>query len=128
MTLHTTLEAMPQKLAGRVTNSLSAVVNLLIVGGVEVEAIVDTGFDATLTLPSEVVEKLGLPFVMHVEARLAGGVKQLVDIVSAQIEWLGEVRRIDVLVMPACLLGAELLNGTRLTIDYEEGTVLIEKK
>lgn len=127
MTPHITLEAMPQKLAGRVTSLLSPVVNLPLIGGVEVEAIVDTGFDATLTLPSEVVDKLGLPFVMRVEARLARGVKQLVNIVSAQIEWLGEVRHIDVVVMPACLIGAELLNGTRLTIDYEAGTVLIEK-
>lgn len=90
-------------------------------------AIVDTGFDGSLILPSAEVEELGLPFLWREVCVLADGTKNEADIVSAQVEWLGEVRRLEVVVMETCLIGTRLLAGTRLMIDYEAGTVLIEK-
>lgn len=126
MTPPTISEAMPQEIRGEVTAAREAVVPVRIIGGVEVEAVIDTGFDSMLTLPAEIVAELGLPFIMTVPCRLAGGVRQVADLVSAQIEWLGEVRRVDAVVLPDCLIGTELLEGACLTIDYERHTVLIE--
>jgi clan AA aspartic protease len=117
------------KVNGRLTEkSLEALVCLQVIGGVEIEAIIDTGFTGALMLPEEIVEELGLPWVAFEKCFLAGNVEDEADLVSAQVEWLGEVRRVDVIVKPGYLIGTQLLAGTRLTIDYDEGTVLIEKK
>lgn len=124
----TLLEAVSNSLIGKVSDRLEASVSLRIIGGLEVTAIVDTGFDGSLILPSAAVEELGLPFLWREFCVLADGTKSEAGVVSAQVEWLGEVRRIEVVVMETCLVGTQLLAGTRLTIDYEAGSVLIEKK
>jgi hypothetical protein len=59
---------------------------------------------------------------------LAGNVEDSADLFSVQVEWLGEVKRVDVIAKSGFLIGTQLLEGTRLTIDYEEKTFLIEKK
>ncbi len=115
------------KVSGRLTESLEACVRLRLIGGVEVEVIVDTGFTGALLLPEEIVEALGLPFIGFEKCFLAGNVEDEADLFSAQVEWLGEVRRVDVIAKPGFLIGTQLLAGTRLTIDYAERTVLIAK-
>lgn len=117
--------------AGRVNDGPEPVVTVRLVGGprgtVEVECVVDTGFTGALVLPRSVVEQLGLPVVTHEEIQLVGGVRDTADIALAQVHWLGEVRRVDVIVKEAYLVGAALLAGARLTVDYAAGTVLIER-
>jgi len=117
--------------AGRVNEAPEPVVTVRLVGGLagdlEVECVVDTGFTGALVLPRAVVEQLGRPVVTHEEFRMVGGARDSADIALAQVHWLGEVRRVDVIVKEAYLLGAALLAGTRLTVDYDAGTVLIER-
>lgn len=116
---------------GRVNEAPEPLITLRLVGGVagdvEVECVVDTGFTGSLVLPRAVVDQLGLPIVTHEEFRMVGGVRDSADIALAQVHWLGEVRRVDVIVKEAYLVGAALLAGTRLTVDYAAGTVLIER-
>jgi clan AA aspartic protease len=116
---------------GRVNDVPEPVVTLQLVGGVagdiEVECVVDTGFTGALVLPRAVVDQLGLPIVTHEEFRMVGGMCDSADIALAQVHWLGEVRRVDVIVKEAYLVGAALLAGARLTVDYAVGTVLIEQ-
>ena len=118
-------------IAGRVNDVSEPVIALQLVGGAagdaEVECVVDTGFTGALVLPRAVVDQLGLPIVTHEEFRMVGGVRDSADIVLAQVHWLGEVRRVDVIVKEAYLVGAALLAGARLTVDYAAGTVLIEQ-
>ena len=116
---------------GRVDDVPEPVVTLQLVGGVagdvEVECVVDTGFTGALVLPRVVVDRLALPIVTHEEFRMVGGVRDSADIALAQVHWLGEVRRVDVIVKEAYPVGAALLAGARLTVDYAAGTVLIEQ-
>jgi clan AA aspartic protease len=118
-------------IAGRVNEAPEPVVSVRLVGGpvgeLEVECVVDTGFTGALVLPRTVVEQLGLPVITHEEFRMVGGARDSADIALAQVHWLGEVRRVDVIVKEAYLVGAALLAGARLTVDYGAGTVLIER-
>ena len=58
---------------------------------------------------------------------MIGGAQDSGDVALAQIEWLGEVRRVDVILKDAFLLGTALLDGTRLFIDYANRTMRIDK-
>jgi clan AA aspartic protease len=119
-------------IVGRINEAPEPVVTLRLVGGpsgeFEVECVVDTGFTGALVLPRAVIEQLSLPVVTHEEFSMVGGVRDSADVALAQVHWLGEIRRVDVIVKDAHLVGAALLAGTRLTVDYAAGTVLIERK
>src|SRR5947207_15511858 len=80
----------------------------------EVEAIVDTGYTASLTLPSGLIAALGLRWQMMDTARLADGSKCIFRVFEATVLWDGRVRRI--LVDEA---DADPLVGMRLLKDYE---------
>ncbi len=78
------------------------------------EAILDTGFNGSLTLPSEVIARLQLPWRTRGSAELADGSEESFDIYSATIIWHGSPRPIlvsSVETMP--------LLGMRLLADYD---------
>lgn len=116
---------------GRVNECLEALVTVRIIGGlggdVEVECVVDTAFNGSLVLPREVIERLGLPILFHEKVGMVGGEETSADYTLAQIEWLGVVRRVDIIVKEDRLLGNELLAGTQLIIDYVGRTLRIER-
>lgn len=119
-------------LAGSVNDRLEAVVAVRLVGGpdgwTEVECVVDTGFiGAALVLPRDVIESLGLVINGHEQFDMVGGARASADITVGQVEWLGEVRSVLVIVGEAYLVGSHLLEGTRLTIDYVQRTVTVER-
>lgn len=116
---------------GSVNEAREPTVRVRLIGGVagdvEIECVVDTGFIGALVLPREIVGRLALPVVGHEEFRMVGDARDSADVALAQVDWLGEVRRVDVIVKEGRLLGSTLLAGTRLTVDYAAGTVLIER-
>lgn len=119
-------------LAGRINERLEPIVTVRLVGGpagwTEVECVVDTGFiGAALVLPQDIVEELGLAIIGHEEFEMVGGVRASADVAIGQVEWLGEVRRVSVIVSESYLIGSRLLDGTRLTVDYASRTVSIER-
>ncbi len=61
---------------------------------VEIEAVLDTGFTGSLTLPAAVIEKLGLPWRTRGSALLANGDRDHFDIHAATILWDGKPRKI----------------------------------
>lgn len=105
---------------GRVFASRDALVSIRISGGEQVECLIDTGFDGGLVLPRALTERFALPIVATERVRLAGGVEIVVDIARADVEWLGIVRPVEVIVGDGddLLLGTGLLAGAVLTIDY----------
>jgi clan AA aspartic protease len=113
-------------IAGRVNERLEAVVAVRLVAGAEVECLVDTGFSGALVLPQELVERLGLP-VFGYEDRLemVGGAETSAALALAQIEWLGEVRSVAVIVKDDFLVGTQLLEDAKPAIDYPERTLTI---
>ena len=96
----------------------------------EFEAVVDTGFNGYLTLPTLLMEDLELPVVGDGEAVLADGSEAVFDVYGVTVLWDGQPIYVEtgaVGVDP--LVGMALLDGHNLNIDVENGgRVLIQVK
>jgi clan AA aspartic protease len=115
---------------GNVNEALEARVHIRLIGPagtLEVECIVDTGFNGGLVLPAATVSQLGLSIISHEVFSMVGNEQSSADVTLAQVEWLGELREVDVIVREDQLVGTALLADARLTVDYVGLTVLIEK-
>jgi len=78
----------------------------------EVEAILDTGFTGSLTLPPVLITNLGLSWRSRANAVLANGIVEQFDISAATVLWDGKPRQILVdATDTAPLLGMALLEG-----------------
>ena len=99
-------------------------------GAVEsVEAVLDTGFGGDLTLPSDVVERLGLKFVNRGSLILAGDQQLDASVYKGFVKWFGLEREIYVIAAEGQpLLGMTLLAGCKVTIRVRPGgDALIEE-
>ena len=91
----------------------------------EVEAVVDTGFGGSLTLPPYLVAELGLPFSVRGIALLGDGSRSPFDAYEGMVLWDGQPRRVSVEVADTePLLGMSLMGGNELTIEVMEGGVV----
>ena len=117
---------MPQE-SGSVATSREARVPVRLASGETIECLVDTGFDGALMLPRRFVERLKLPVVGRLVFQVAGGTRINADIALAEVEWLAEQRIFEVVVGEGedSLIGTEMLDGTKLTINYAALTVTI---
>ena len=88
----------------------------------EVEAIIDTGFDGWLSLPSSLVVRLGLVWRRRGRALLADGSESVFDIYEATVDWDGRARRIPVDEAETFpLVGMSLLEGYELKVQVQRG-------
>jgi clan AA aspartic protease len=106
---------------GVVNARREAVVRLRVRGpgnsGLEVDAIVDSGFTASLTLPVATVAALGLARQSGSGAVMADGTVRHFDIYAAEVSWEGGWRPVLVSVIGAeALIGMRLLAGSELRI------------
>jgi clan AA aspartic protease len=62
----------------------------------EIDALLDTGFNGFLTLPSALVASLGYPWVCDEEATLADGSTQQLTVHAGKVIWDGQLREIEV--------------------------------
>jgi clan AA aspartic protease len=111
---------------GVVNARREAVVQLRLRGptGIEtqVDALIDSGFTASLALPALVVSTMGLLRQSSGSAMLADGSIRPFDICAAEVQWDGAWK--SVLVYEAgdeALLGMRLLADHRLIIDVVPG-------
>ena len=85
-------------IAGQVNASLEAIVRIPLLdldGNTrEIEAVVDTGFSGSLTLPSALIADLGLPWRTRASVTLANGDEELCDVHDGIIVWDGRPRLI----------------------------------
>jgi clan AA aspartic protease len=87
-----------------------------------IEAIIDTGYSGSLTLSASVIADLDLPFAGYRRGMLADGSVTILDVYLGQVVWYGQ--RKEILVASsggAALVGMQLLEGSRLTVDVIEG-------
>jgi clan AA aspartic protease len=93
------------------------------------DAVIDTGFDGWLSLPSEVIARLRLPWRRRGRALLADGSETIFDIYEANVIWDRRPCRVSVDEANAIpLVGMRLLSGYKLTIDVREaGQVAIKR-
>lgn len=96
---------------------------------VEIECVIDTGFEGFLTLPSSVIAALGLPYLININANLANNSSVETDVYLATVVWNGVERNIAALAMGRRpLIGTALLEDYHLSIDFcEGGTVLVDE-
>jgi len=97
--------------------------------GVEIECVIDTGFEGFLTLPLSVIVDLGLPYLISINANLANNSSVETDVYLATILWNSVERNVAVLAMGRRpLIGTALLENYHLSIDFcEGGTVLVDE-
>lgn len=95
----------------------------------EVETVVDTGFDGELALPSELVQRLGHPYLGSTAATLANGSVVRLDYHEGRLLWHGRERAVAVLASGGDpLVGVGLLRGSPLQIDVVPGgSVVVEE-
>jgi clan AA aspartic protease len=95
----------------------------------EVEAVIDTGFTASLTLLPDFIQALGLRWQTVDRVMLADGSQCIVDVFEAKILWDGKVRQILVDEANADpLVGMRLLKGHELKMAVRHrGKVTIQR-
>jgi len=90
-----------------------------------VEAIVDTGFNGFLTLPSALIGALGLPWLFRQQGQLADGSFQVLDVFAATLLWDGQRRTVEVEALDAQpLVGMALMRGHELRVHVTPGGVV----
>jgi clan AA aspartic protease len=114
---------------GVVNARLEAVVRLRIRGPggavADVEAIIDTGFGSSLTLPPGLMAALGLARQSGGSATLADGSVRQIDVYAAEVDWDGTWRPVLALAVGAeVLLGMRLLAGHHLWLEALPGGVV----
>ncbi len=95
----------------------------------EIEAVIDTGYTASLTLPPAVIQGLGLRWQTVDRFKLADGSICVFDVYEAKVEWDGKVRQILVDEADAGpLVGMRLLKGRQLKMQIRyRGKVTIKR-
>lgn len=95
---------------------------------IEIECVIDTGFEGFLTLPPSIIADLSLPYLININANLANNSSVETDVYLATIVWNGAERNVAVLAMGRRpLIGTALLEDYHLGIDFcEGGTVLVD--
>ncbi|HMF18711.1 MAG TPA: clan AA aspartic protease [Gemmataceae bacterium] len=95
----------------------------------EVDAVIDTGYTASLTLPPAIVASLGLRWRSMDRFTLADGSECIFDVYVAKVVWDGKVRTILVAEADADpLIGMRLLRGHELKMQVRaRGKVTIKR-
>lgn len=87
-----------------------------------VEAVIDTGFNGFLTLPSIIITTLNLSWTASDIVTLGDGSETIFDLYACNVIWDGQYREVDVAESETePLIGMALLYGYRLQIDTIEG-------
>ena len=95
-----------------------------------IEVLIDTGFAGSLIVPQKVGSGLALNFQGIDEFVTATGHVFLASSYTIAVNWFGRQLEMPIAVsaeVREALLGSQMLQGCRLTIDYEERMVQIEK-
>jgi len=113
-------------ITGHVTSTREAIIRFAVrAAGARqetIEAIIDTGFDGFLTLPTSVISALDLPFAGATKAALGDGSEVFLDAFEAVVVWdNGERSVITLATGGKPLVGMAMLSGYRLALDVVEG-------
>ncbi|MGE0131575.1 MAG: clan AA aspartic protease [Blastocatellales bacterium] len=117
---------------GFVNANLEAVIRLTVLDarGAErtIEAIIDTGYNGFLTLPSETIADLNLTHFGREPVQLANGHHEIFDLYLASVVWDGQPKTIVVdAAETEPLVGTALLDGCDLHVHFAiDGHVTIE--
>jgi clan AA aspartic protease len=87
-----------------------------------VEAVIDTGFNGSFTLPPGLIASLGLSWLCQQQGILADGNVQIFDVYTATLLWNGQLRQVETEAVDAQpLVGMSLLEGHELQMSVMSG-------
>ncbi len=94
---------------------------------VEVEALIDTGFNAYIILPSLIATRLGLELTSVTWVELADGSVIRNSVFSGHTTFGGQSQEVEIMMTDSdeALIGTALLSNYKLTIDFVNRTVEI---
>lgn len=121
-------------MTGMINDSKEAVLTVRIQGlngqEVEVESVIDTGYNGAFSLPPETIAFLGLPARGTRFVTLGDGATVSLDIYRATVVWDGLPRPLYVMATEGVsLVGMSLLYGYRIILDViDGGLVTIEAR
>jgi clan AA aspartic protease len=112
---------------GSVTARREAWLRVRTSDGETLDCLIDTGFDGALVLPRSEASRLNLTILGRVPIIGVGRIRSVADIAELEVDWLGEGRAVEVIISDGddSLLGTELLDGSRLMVDYINYTVTV---
>lgn len=113
-------------MTGQVTANREAVIELEVVDSEQrkekVEAVIDTGFNGYLTLPSDIVSRLQLQLAGNRRATLGDGNTVVLDVYLARVIWHSHEREVLALETEGSpLIGMSLLYGNRVILTVVNG-------
>ena len=117
-------------IVGVVNEQLEATINLIVVGpggrSREIIAVIDTGYNGSLTLPIEITSILSLPQGALREVTLGDASRRIFDYYNAEVVWESNTRRVRILCVEGDpLIGTQLLEGHKMDADFIRGGVVI---
>jgi len=97
---------------------------------VQLEGIVDSGFDGTFGVPMDVASWIGAEIAGWHYIELADGKKTRVPAVYCEVELMGQTTIVEAFVTDAYhpLIGTELLEHCRGIIDFDTGAIKLKRK
>jgi clan AA aspartic protease len=112
---------------GSVNAQLEAWLRVQATNGEIIDCLIDTGFNGALVLPRAEALRLNLTVLGRVSIIGVGRARQIADIAELEVKWLGQPRAVEVIISDGddSLLGTELLDGSRLVVDYTAYTVTV---
>jgi clan AA aspartic protease len=92
-----------------------------------IEAVIDTGFTGWLTLPSSVIQALGLKWKIEGRGQLADGSQTTFNVFHAFVRWNGRIKKVlvdesestplvDMTLLGDCELRMEIRPGGKVSI------------
>jgi len=113
-------------ITGAVTRDREIVIQLEVIAtdqpAVSIEAVVDTGFNGFLTLPTDVLNTLRVSSVGTRRAELGDGHIVEMDVYLVMVKWRDETREVLALQANSTpLVGMTLLWGSRVVFDAQDG-------
>lgn len=118
-------------IAGSVSAELEAAIPIAVIDSngdpVPLEGVIDTGFSGYLTLPNEILERIGGVWLGREDGILADGNVVEFDVFRVMIQWRDQLRVLEVQASDSApLLGMSLLHQNILTIQViSNGVVTI---
>lgn len=100
----------------------------LVVNSREIEVVLDTGFNGSLLLPKNIVEKLNLPRMGFAEYAMADGSFSEAEMYIIEIDWFTQRKKVSVVAVETdlALLGMELLQNIKTILSPSQNVLILE--
>jgi clan AA aspartic protease len=93
-------------------------------------AILDTGFDGDLCLPTRLAVQRGLELIGEQQIELADGTQRVQLVFAGSVRFFGETREVDIILTDSedALIGTNLLNHYPLAIEFPGAQVKVRPR